>query len=679
MKFRWSMPSQMQRLWFIHTISDLPELLHIGVDLKIQGYNSPCEVRTAFEATIKRHEAFALRFALGPSSPLCQLADAPEAHWDVVDASGCAGVSDEESLARMAAQVHRRTIDLEHGPIICATLFRLGSTRSMLSITSHQLIADAHTFRIVIEDLLDEWRKLRGEAMRARRSSPGFTQVLQQYEGTNTRAAENSRWNEEVVALDSAPTDTPHSIRNGVGDEHTFLLGKDCVRRLRHVCGQCGVTLFTGLLAGFAMMSSEAGFALRSDIGVIVSNRELRKFGRTAGSFVQMVQLSLEVERCTDILSMLCHTDLVLREARTRARLGSWIPSPKPCRIMVSMVRDSGVCLFPPAGISIRSQRRRRVQAECELHLFIHDLGSDVEMVMNYDIDVLSLETVLAWGTRYVEILDNLSWQRLPLKHKRSGCEPDAAALTSIHPAESRLHHVGLAVWELDIALHRLATRQVRLHGDTVIDHDIGVAMALAGPIAGVELELVAPLRQEAPCVGALTRDGEGGYHCCWQVADALRVQEYLSGCRVECTPVIPEASSPLFPGGRVSFVLVSGFGLVEWLSLSEQPGASVVDGPTPPLRIYIESSDFQNAARFLEAMGYSSERNPRCWQAPNQGHFFMLLPSRRGADGITHIANADASPDDSVGKVPMVTKWWSRVQLCRLRANAVATRDQSG
>ena len=283
MSNHWIVPGHMQRLWFIHAIANEPSSLHIGIELEICGRHDSDEVHAAVELAIRRHESFALRFTIGSMGTMCFLRDAPVAHWDVHDGYGNENIFDADQLARMAAKLHRGTIDIENGPSICATLSRLDMAISVLSITAHQLVADARTLRIVIEDILEEWRRIRGDAVRRRRSSPGFTQVLRSFGGAEAADTRMSRPRKEPVLARPDSMRVPPTNRGGRGDEYAFRLDENRVRDLRQVCGQSGVTLFSGLLTGFGMMASEQGIADWSDIGIVVSHRDLRTYGRTAG------------------------------------------------------------------------------------------------------------------------------------------------------------------------------------------------------------------------------------------------------------------------------------------------------------------------------------------------------------------------------------------------------------
>jgi len=228
-----------------------------------------------------------------------------------------------------------------------------------------------------------------------------------------------------------------------------------------------------------------------------------------------------------------------------------------------------------------------------------------------------------------------------------------------------------LAGWELDIGLRRLASAGIALQGQPWEDHETGVAMALAGSPKAIQLEVVAPLGEDAPCLGALTRDGEGPYHCCWQVPNVKTMLESIRESAIEHTVVGSVENSALFPGNVTTFVFVEGLGLVELLEGT--PVTNKLDATAHSMfRIRLESNDPQNAGRFLFMAGYalasSSVDDVQCahWLAPDDSHVIDVIPVAGSLARIAWLACPDVDHLVSASGCEKSTSWWSRVRIDR-------------
>jgi len=646
--------------------------LDLGANFEIEGRHSAEEVGRALAVAVKRHDAFALRFGLSAAGPMCWTEDGPTVRYSVDDLT-----TDPDSLANggpiaWATESVVKPIDIEKGPTVAAMLLRLSETKSILSISSHQLVADAWTIRILVEDLLDEWRRFRSEPVRMRRATRSFVDLLRSLgDESESRVGEGRRsYEPELLKGPNAGVEKELIVGGGSGGEFAFRLGEDCTRRFRRVCGQNAVTAFTGFLSAFVLLLSESGVDSGAPIGVVVSHRDPRHFGRTAGCFVEVVPFKSALAAGMSVSKVLHHIKQDLERARALPGVFCGAADSRIPRTMISMVRDAKAKLSPPNGILVRYQRQSRRHVECDLHLFIHDFGDDVEIVLNYDDSVLSENEVNDLAKRLENILEQLSEGRWAAQR---GLCIRAPVQTRAGSFGFSLHHIGLSVWERDLALRRLASQGINLYGESVIDQEIGVELALGGPVGDVLLEVVAPLGPTAPCVGALVRDGEGAYHCCWSVTSVDEIHRHLMQWEVGFSVVSTERQTPLFSDGKVTFVVVDGFGLVEWLVTAGPAPEVEVQVQREDLEIVVESDNRANAIRFLRSLGYiRDEVRPEAiyevLRTRGKSHHFTLVASQRGSSGVHRIANVSnkTSYMDLTGERQMnqFTNWWERVVI---------------
>jgi methylmalonyl-CoA/ethylmalonyl-CoA epimerase len=137
-------------------------------------------------------------------------------------------------------------------------------------------------------------------------------------------------------------------------------------------------------------------------------------------------------------------------------------------------------------------------------------------------------------------------------------------------PGVIGIHHVALAVADLDAALSRWLSAGATLHLRAVVADQAVEAAALAWPAGGpTELELIAPLGADSGVARFIDKRGEGMHHVAWAVQDVQACLDVLTraGARViDATP------RPGLHGTPVAFVHPSSMGgvLAELVQVSD-------------------------------------------------------------------------------------------------------------
>ncbi len=150
-------------------------------------------IRRAVGAVVEHHDALRLRFTLGPEGWRQRYAppdgDAPFDHEDL------SALPDHEhaaATARIAAE-RQASLDLEHGPLLRATLLSRGGGRpGRLLIVIHHLVVDGVSWRVLAEDLC---ALLEGGGLPPRTASFGqWAERLVEHARSASRAEELPRW-----------------------------------------------------------------------------------------------------------------------------------------------------------------------------------------------------------------------------------------------------------------------------------------------------------------------------------------------------------------------------------------------------------------------------------------------------------------------------------------------------
>ena len=134
-----------------------------------------------------------------------------------------------------------------------------------------------------------------------------------------------------------------------------------------------------------------------------------------------------------------------------------------------------------------------------------------------------------------------------------------------------RLLHLGVAVPELDPAAKMLAA----IFGSRVVSgpfddpiQKVSVNFLTQTANDAAEIELIAPLTEDAPIRSMLNKTGGGAYHLCFETNDLDRALAHVRQQR--CLVVSAPAPAVAFEGRRIAWFYTSSRLLVELVEASK-------------------------------------------------------------------------------------------------------------
>lgn len=134
--------------------------------------------------------------------------------------------------------------------------------------------------------------------------------------------------------------------------------------------------------------------------------------------------------------------------------------------------------------------------------------------------------------------------------------------------ADFRFHHFGLAAANPDAAVAFAASVGYRC-GAQVFDPLQNVYLHWCEHASAPSLEIVTPTGPDGPLKRILREQPSSFYHLCYEITtDAATALGQLRAEGLRVMTVLPPLPAVLFAGRMVSFHLVRGFGLVEFLEL---------------------------------------------------------------------------------------------------------------
>ncbi len=287
-----------EALWFLDQLERGRATYTIYSPLRIRGPLNVATVERALNEILRRHEALRTRFPAVDGRPVQVIEPPQPSTLPLVDLSQLPETERESRLRQGIAEEMERPIDLQNGPLIRITLYRLADDNHVAMVSAHHIIYDGWSMAVLLSELSALYT-----AFESGRPSPLANPPIQYADF----AAWQRQWlqGEEIRRLrgywvkqlsDLSPLELPldHSrpgIRTTRGATRYFELSAETSAALLDFCRREGVTPFETLLAAFQVLlmrySGQEDFA----IGTPVANRDRPEIENLIGYFVNVVVL----------------------------------------------------------------------------------------------------------------------------------------------------------------------------------------------------------------------------------------------------------------------------------------------------------------------------------------------------------------------------------------------------
>ncbi|AUH44418.1 condensation domain-containing protein [Streptomyces sp. CMB-StM0423] len=231
---------------------------NVTLAFEVPGRVDEAAMAAAFRDAQVRHSALRTVFTRDGGRFVPEIRPEPGAALEVVEA----GVADRRPLVD-DADVREWTREMSDPPVRClgaatalrGTLVR-GPQRSLVVLTAHHAVCDATSMGILVDELAEDYRRhragLRGQA------APAPVQYHDVLAAGTDDSAGRAYWLEQLDGasdLVPVPTDRPRpKVREGSGAQWTWTLSAGQSARARELAARLDVTLFSTMLATYAVL-----------------------------------------------------------------------------------------------------------------------------------------------------------------------------------------------------------------------------------------------------------------------------------------------------------------------------------------------------------------------------------------------------------------------------------------
>lgn len=267
------------RLWFLERLMPGTPLYHVQFGLRMRGPLDVTALEDALAAIVRRHEILRTVVREVDGQP-CQVVLPPAGlSLERVDLAGEPADAREAALQRHALEQGQALFDLHEGPLLRASLARLGEDDHELLLTQHHIITDGWSISVLARELVTLYsaRVASADAALPPVSVQYADHARWQIARRPALSAQRDFWAERLRMLPrlELPTDhaRPREPRLQGATAH-FSVPRSLLEELRALGRRHGCTLYVTLLAAYAALLHRYTGQTDFGVGTVTAQRE---------------------------------------------------------------------------------------------------------------------------------------------------------------------------------------------------------------------------------------------------------------------------------------------------------------------------------------------------------------------------------------------------------------------
>ncbi|MES2299305.1 MAG: amino acid adenylation domain-containing protein [Pseudomonadota bacterium] len=428
-----------QRLLFIDQLdAGASAAYHISKALRIEGDLDQAALRAALDRIVARHENLRTSFPVVDGAARQHIA-APDCGFalNMHDLRHLPGNEQQSALQMAIVDEGCQPFDLADGPLIRASLLRLGEQEHVLLITQHHIVSDGWSLGVLVRELNTLYA-----AFSQGQSDPLAPLALQYADYAlwqrnwlqgQVLDAHTAYWKEQLggaPALLTLPTDRARpAMQSYVGAHHEMALPPALCAGLRALSQRHGTTMFMTLLAGWALLLSRMAGQQDVVVGSPVANRQRTELEDMTGFFVNTLAFRVQLDTDLNVAQLLAQVKSVTLGAYEHQDLpfDQVVDALEPVRstsygplfqAMINVHNTPGDSALAASGLRFSPVETLENTVQCDLVLSLSIDAHSIAGSLNYACELFDAPTVARMSAHLATVFEAMvadDQQRLAL------------------------------------------------------------------------------------------------------------------------------------------------------------------------------------------------------------------------------------------------------------------------
>ena len=318
-----------QRLWLVDQLEPGNAMYNSPVALRLTGCLNVVALERTLSEIVRRHEALRTTFSVIDDRPVQVIAPPSALTLPIVDVSELPKEERETKARRLAAEEAQRPFSLSEGPLLRASLVRLGAEEHIALFTLHHIISDAWSTSIFVREMGALYEAFLNDQPSPLAELPiqyaDFAVWQHEWLREETLAAEVAYWRNQLAGAPPTlelPTDHPRpAMQSYRGAIVTWMFPASLTNSLREFSKREGFTLFMTLLGAFEVLLYR--YTGQNDIvvGTPIAGRNRGEVENLIGFFINTLVLRTKLAGKASFRELLRQVREVALEAYTHQDL----------------------------------------------------------------------------------------------------------------------------------------------------------------------------------------------------------------------------------------------------------------------------------------------------------------------------------------------------------------------
>ncbi|HYW71141.1 MAG TPA: amino acid adenylation domain-containing protein [Pyrinomonadaceae bacterium] len=427
-----------QRLWFLDQLDPGNTAYHIPYALRLEGSLDTEALEESLSELVRRHEVLRTTFSMIEGQAAQVIHPARPLHVTLTDLRQFSEAERETKTKYQLEEETQRLFDLEHGPLLRASLLRLGEREHVLILVMHHIVFDAWSIPVLLHELSALY-----QACAHDRPSPlpdlpvqyaDFAHWQRGWLQGEALAEHLVYWKTQLADLTvlELPTDRPRPpVQTFRGAHQSFSLPDALVRSLYELSRAEGATVFMTLLAAFQTLLHRYTSQVYISVGTPIANRNYRDIEGLIGFFINTLVLRTNLSgdpsfqellhRVREVaLNAYAHQDLPFEKLVEELQPDRDL-SRTPFFQVLFTVRNLQQTSFTLPDLTMHGLEVETGTAKLDLLMLVDETEQGINFGIEYNTDLFDDATVARMAKHFVNLLagitadPQLPISRLPL------------------------------------------------------------------------------------------------------------------------------------------------------------------------------------------------------------------------------------------------------------------------
>ena len=256
------------------------------------------KLKQAIKHVYKKHDNFKLRFKIDEGEIVQTISNNDNCEIKIIE------VQSEEEFREKQEKIAREPFKIEEEPLAKFYIFTFPNGKGAFVPIMHHLISDAWTIALIYNEIIETYSAIKQNKTIESKEEYSYIDYInteKEYKNSEKFKKDKQYWDEKFKTIPDIAV-IPGSIKgnidrsNPTGERNQYTIEKEKMEKIKEYCKTNKISLYNFFMAVYAIYIGEISNLDEFVIGTPILNRTNYKEKNTAGMFVNMAPLKINID-----------------------------------------------------------------------------------------------------------------------------------------------------------------------------------------------------------------------------------------------------------------------------------------------------------------------------------------------------------------------------------------------